>query len=156
MDQLDENLRELRKRFDTKLEHMLIVRRAESAEAQSSSGDSLSLLDKLWNYEPLDPGASDRPALTLPKGEDPTIAYMPQQIDGPVARDALAPNVDRGVLLVMQPERHSHQEANLNMAASPSKDEPALPKPTATSISHLPAIPERGLWSKFFHLLLRR
>lgn len=75
MDQLDENLRELKRRVDARVEQILIVRQAQSSETQALANSHKGLLVRLEDNVDLDYSAHTRPAFLLPQGDDPTVVH---------------------------------------------------------------------------------
>jgi hypothetical protein len=156
MDQLDENLRELKRRVDARVEQMLILRRVPVAETQTLATSLDGSPNMLEQHAGLASNAHTRSAFPLPRGDDPTVVHADKKLDRP----SLIPTSGISEL----PERPTALTAAERLAVGlPEGTVSTSDRHSASStifqdriLAHPPAIRRQSFLHRFFGKLLSR
>jgi len=149
MDQLDENLRELKRRVDARVEQMLIVRQPQAAERQALVTSDDSSPDMLKDDSDLDLDAYSRPALPLPRGDDPTVAHPGMKLVRPNPNPTSAfSQLPAATTTFTAAERAA--EHSLVIASTAAEHDPTPTFSQETILAHPPAIRRQGFLHRIF------
>lgn len=156
IDQLDVNLRELKRRVDARVGQMPIVVRAQTAETQALFTCDDGRSNMLDDQADLELDSHNRPAFLLPRGNDPTVAHTETKLIRP------NPNPTAGLSQL--------QEATTAFTSAEQMTEHTLIRSVTTSIeqdpnqavsqeyilAHPPAIRRQGFLHRILGRLLAR
>jgi hypothetical protein len=154
MDQLDENLREMKRRVDARVEQMLIVRRAQAPETRAlvTSDDRSS--DMLEDQSNFDLGAHTRPALPLLRVNDPTTADPEMKLIKPNPNPTSAfSQLQEATTTILAAEQVTPQSL-VEIASTFAEYEPNQTVWQEHILAHPPAIRRQSFLHRIFGRLL--
>lgn len=150
MDQLDENLRELKRRVDARVEQMLIVRRAQGAETQTLVTSHDGSPQPFEQHSDFEHDAYVRPALPLPHGDDPMVVHPNMGLNrsnpDPIANFSQPQEEDKTLRAA---ERIAEQSVGQDLDTFVDTDAGSM-APHNHILAHPPAIRRRSLLHKLF------
>jgi hypothetical protein len=157
MDQLDENLRELKRRVDARMERLLIEQASRTAETEPHASTAVGSPQKVRIPEAIDFGAYDRPALPLPQVEDPTVINTDAKLIPltPLPRSVLS-LLQAGSATVSASESSNFEELIVSGSASSAEHEVVPTISQVRVVAHPPAIRRQGVLQWLLGKLLPR